>query len=42
MPDKDIEERLLMRAKQSISQMLADKGGHRDLSMTEMEDLWAI
>lgn len=39
MPDKDIEERLLMRAKQSISQMLADKGGRRDLSMTEMEDL---
>lgn len=40
MPDnKDIEERLLKRAEQSISQMLANKAGRRDLSMTEMEDL---
>lgn len=41
MPDnrEALEKRLLEQAKQAINKMLDEKGGRRDLSMTEMEDL---
>jgi hypothetical protein len=41
MPDnrEELENRLIEQAKQAIKNMLDEKNGRRDLSMTEMEDL---
>ena len=36
---EDLKSRLLQRVQGSIDNLIAQKAGRRDLSMTEMEDL---